>query len=47
MIVEIRYSNCNKKINEYMLNILKQKTNWADFLTRTRYNKIVKQMKNK
>lgn len=25
MLVEIKYSSCNKKINECMLNILKQK----------------------
>lgn len=37
MLVEMEYSKNNKKIEEYMLNILRQKEKWADILYWTRY----------
>lgn len=37
MLVEMEYSKNNKKIEEYMLNILRQKAKWADILYWTRY----------
>ncbi|MFR2788486.1 MAG: hypothetical protein ACLTBX_06875 [Clostridia bacterium] len=37
MLVEMEYSPNNKKIEEYMLNILRQKIKWADFSNSIRY----------
>ena len=37
MLVEMEYSPNNKRIEEYMLNILRQKAKWADILYWTRY----------
>ena len=37
MTVEFKYSENNKKINECMINVLRQKTKWADILYWARY----------
>lgn len=37
MTVEFKYSENNKKIDECMINVLRQKAKWADILYWARY----------